>query len=236
MKFCQENWKDIQKYFQGSYMKFPSFAGDVVHMVDRVDEDKVRGKFYAGGEIQPFEFALWSMEDEEHNCPDVDFVLPIKSWFAGPNGEALFLYRNPSRQYRRGVCEDNTNVEELSYGEFEARSLTLPILTAYVGKQAFPGFAGLAGRHGKSTVLSQRIAVSDSGMLYADKTKIGKVDFDKKLVFITEPLFVPEVSALLGGGYVIGERPKTVPKARKLTAKYGVDEDGNVVKMEALNG
>lgn len=236
MKFCSENAKDIGKYYIGTYMKFPTFAGDILHCVDEVTGSCVRGRFWDGKSEEPFEFHLWSQDDTDHNCPDVEFVLPIKSMFMH-NGSAMFLYRNPQRQYRKGVCGDNTNVVILtSEGQWSARGVGFDLLSSYVGKQAFGGFAALDGAPKLSVALSARIAVSADGQLFADMNKIGMVDWAAKTVNVKEKLFLPEVEELLGGGYTIAKVVQPTKKARKISGKYGINEDGEVVKMEEING
>lgn len=236
MKFCSENAKDIGKYFVGTYMKFPAFAGDILHVVDEVRESIVRGRFWDGKSEEPFEFHLWSQDDEEHNCPDVEFVLPVKSVFMH-EGRAAFLYRNPQRQYRKGVCGDNTTINYLrDDGTWSAWPVTFSVLSSYVGKQAFGGFAALDKAPEHSYALSARLSVAANGRLFADMNQIGVVDWETKRVLVKEKLFLPEVTELLGGGYTIADVKPAPKKGKKITNKYGIDDNGDVVKLEEING
>jgi hypothetical protein len=193
MKFCQENSEDIKKYFQGSFIKFPQ-AGEVLHYVDRVEGHSIRGKLFAPDETgkmveSPFIFHLNPMDA---TTPDVEFILPRKSYF-NHNGEAHLLFRIPARQYSRGVTAANTAVFKLEFEDHRNLSLTFERLTAYVGKQAFLPFAD----RGNSYAVSRRVAVSGDASIFVDQTRIGCVDYEKQTITVLDALFVSELQRLV---------------------------------------
>ncbi len=231
MKFTSENAKDIEKYFLNSFMKFPSFSGDIVHYVDSVSSQYVRGRLWTGEEEEEFEFKLRS------DGPEVEFILPVKSFFMH-EGNAHFLTRTLARQYRRGVCSENTNIHRLTEDGFHPVGLNFKVLSSYVGKQAFPSLAMFKGDC--SIALSPRIAVSQNGRLYIDRNDVGSVDTKTKQVALKEKLFVPELQALVNAapGWKIAEAkaPAKPRKSKKISEKYGVDDEGNVVELEMIDG
>lgn len=226
MKFCAENAKDIDKYFRNSYMKFPSLAGDTVHYIDHVAGDCVKGKTLQDGEKVPFIFHLYA--DSVAIAPEIEFILPKKSYFNTPDGACL-LYRIPARQYRKGVCPDNTAITLLTtIGSFQTKDITLELLNLYVGKQSFDKFA----EQSKSYAVSRRMAVSCAGQLFLDKTRIGSINYVDKTIHVNQLMFVPEVESVVRinkqnySVLVKGESPK---KVKKVTDKYGLDEAGEVI-------
>lgn len=229
MKFCADNAKDIDKYFRGSFMKFPSLAGDAVHYIEQVSGSEVRGKTLQEGEKVPFVFHLYP--DEVAAAPEIEFILPKKSYFNTPHGACL-LYRIPARQYRKGVCPDNTAISCLiSASSFQNMDINFELLNLYVGKQSFDKFA----EQEKSYAVSRRMAVSAAGLLFLDKTRIGSINYLEKTISVNQQMFVPEVESVVRANkqlftvLVKGESPK---KVKKVTEKYGLDEEGNVVSIE----
>lgn len=229
MKFCAENAKDIDKYFRGSYMKFPSLAGDAVHFIDKVTPDQVMGKTLQDGESVPFVFHLY--HEESAPAPEIEFILPKKSYFNTPTGACL-LYRIPARQYRKGVCMDNTAIVKLAIdGSFAPQDISFDLLNLYVGKQAFAKF----GEQSMSYAVSRRMAVSPAGQLFLDKTRIGSINYDNRTIMVNQQMFVPEVEQVVRANkqsFTVAVKGDSAKKAvRKVTNKYGIDEDGEVVSL-----
>lgn len=228
MKFCADNAKDIDKYFRNSYMKFPSLAGDTVHYIEHVSSNEVRGKMMQDGEKVPFVFHLYP--DGSSTAPEIEFIMPKKSFFNTPQGACL-LYRIPARQYRKGVCPDNTAINLMQpNGGFSTQDITFELLTLYVGKQSFDKFA----EQDKSYAVSRRMAVAPTGLLFLDKTRIGSINYSERLIHVNQQMFVPEVEAIVKANkqsyavLVKGDSPK---KVRKVSDKYAL-VDGEVVLYE----
>lgn len=193
MKFCQGNYRDIQKYFQGSYIKLPE-AGETLHWIDRVYEDHIKGKLYQKnekGEVEeePFIYYLHPLSEAS---PEVEYIMPRKSYF-NHEGRAMFLSRIPARQYHRGITAENTQIQALNATAFVGISINASRLTAYVGKQAFMPFK----QHAGSYAVSSRMAVNELGLLYLDTTKIGRVHYEERLIIVSNEMFIPEVERVL---------------------------------------
>lgn len=206
MKFDSGTYNDVAKYYKGSFVKFPQ-TGDYLCTVDSVDPSRIVGKIFspdANGSWAPRPYQLPFGEGVE-----IDFVLPKKSYF-NYKGRALFLYRIPARQYRKGITTENTSV--MGLGEKGGWNPTIPdfdMLTAYVNKQLFLPF----GTNAKSYAVAARMAVTKCGYLYIDKVRIGTVDMKKKEIMVRDQLFVHEVEKVLqvhsqSFKVVVGQLPK----------------------------
>lgn len=196
MKFCQETVSDLKKYYQGSFVKFPE-AGEMLHMVEDVRSDRLRGKRWAiseeSGEYeeQPFEFLLH--RDDEHT-PCIEYVMPVKSYF-NHGGHAWLLARSPARQYRRGVTSENTVIQMLeSNGTFDGYNPSFERLESYVQKKHFEGFHKITGG---SYAVAPRIAIAANGSVFVDRVKVGTINYDKSTVYLGSPLFVAEIEAVI---------------------------------------
>src|SRR4030095_1895113 len=150
MKFTSENYSDLRKYFQNSFVKFSGVVayqhkdgkyermaelGERLFYVGEVQMDYAKGHYMEDGQKKPFIFHL---HNEKHS-PEIDFILPKKSYFNHGN-RAFYLYRIPARQYHRGITEENTAIGYLDEGGVNSVSLNLDRLQSYVGKQAFLNF------------------------------------------------------------------------------------------------
>lgn len=224
MKFCRQTSSDIKKYFQGSYIKFPE-AGEVLHYIDRVDTDSIRGKLWAPDEKGVYSsepFVYW-LNNEDGSTPEVEYILPRKSYF-NYDGRAFLLLRVPARQYHRGLTGENTSVVAVGAdGNFTPYSLNFEVLTAYVGKQSFLHFAQ---RSVSSYAVSRRIAVSASGQVFIDKVKVGTINYDDRTITVVSDLFIPELQRVVkehGQDFKVDVK-KAVRKARATTSKIKENE------------
>jgi hypothetical protein len=202
MKFSQENSKDIQKYFQGTFVKFLglkgafldgaacSEAGELVHSIDQVQGSLIKGKRWENGESTPFQFMLYPEKDAP--APEVEFILPKKSYFNIPAGGAALLFRIPARQYRRGICADNVNILGLNNGTFFVHPINHETIGWYIQKPQFFGF----GKRDTSYAVSRRMAVDEGGRIYVDQNHIGTINYAKNEILV-QALFIPEVYDIL---------------------------------------
>jgi len=187
MQFCKENWEDIRKYYEKSYMKFPCLGDEAVY-VDKVSAAGLSGK-RRGTEFDGWEFTF------DKGPREVDFILPRKSFFEH-NGCAHFLARIPARQYKRGITHENTSVWFLGGAGFSRIDLDLDVVNSYTQKPAFMGFRDTLGT---SYPVSSRMAVDPSGRIFVDKTRIGWIEPKEKQIMINRSLFIPEVEKVVEG-------------------------------------
>ena len=187
MIFNRFNCADIKKYFQDSYMKFPSM-GDEVFYVHSVSDKGLKGACQDKGEG-----AEWIYSFDKGDT-EIDFIFPKKSYFIHENC-AYFLHRIPAKQYSRGINNSNTAILKLVCEEFVSCDVDLTLLNAYTSKPLFKGFDMASS--GQSYAVSSRIAVCATGKIYVDKIRVGSVVKEKGLVCINQEVFLPEIEALL---------------------------------------
>ena len=189
MIFCRDNYEDIKKYFQGSYMKFP-LIGDEVVFVENVSTRGMTGQQTKTDEHDAWEFTF----GPEWEMPEMEFLLPKKSFFEY-DGHAYLLCRIPAKQYSRGITDDNTCIAVLGAEGFCSVGLTLPLLNAYTAKPVFKGFR-LEG-YGSSYPVSSRMAVDPQGRIFIDKIRIGHLAISERKISCNVEMFAPEIEQVL---------------------------------------
>lgn len=119
------NANDIQRYFSGTFVKFSGF-GDRLFYINEVNKDAIHGKDDDGHDF------ILSLHEE---APfEMDYVLPNRAVYQLGKTVAM-LQRIPARQYKRGVCDDNTKL--FRPGNGERMDLTLANLKKFVNKPSY---------------------------------------------------------------------------------------------------
>ncbi len=189
MYLSSNNWKDIQRYYEGCFTKFRE-TGDQIFSIRRVSPTLIEGRAADGTPLNCF---LHHEEDQEPYL--LDYILPKKSFFEY-NGRACLLSRIPARQYKRGLCPDNTQISALlADGTFEKLPIEFPVLEAYIQKQNFRSFKdiGIAG----SIPLSPRMAVAACGYIFVDGVRIAHYESLSKTITTKHKLFITELQEVL---------------------------------------
>lgn len=222
MKFCTETVKDLDKYFRNTFVKFVGLRGkfsdgtecapaeELVHSVEVINNSYIKGKRWENGEAVPYQFMLYS--EKQVPAPEIEFILPRKSYFNTDDG-AMLLQRIPARQYRRGVCGDNTMIHQLApSGGFGSLGVQLELMDKYVRKPHFYTFE----ERPVSYAVSRRIAIAGT-KVYVDQIIIGSINYATKTVHVL-PLFIPELEAIIknlgqpGWKVAMPESPKAKAK------------------------
>lgn len=180
MKFCPSTAADIQKYFRNSYVKFTEL-GDKLLYVHKVDNDEV---FCLDKNDDVFVVEL--REDEPY---EMSYTLPHRGLFLY-NGGLYQLRRVPARQWRRGICNDNTVIQNMLTGK--NHPISFDILEAFTEK---PVYQQLSSWKGENLLLSQRFAILQTGAIFCDRLRIGNLEEGVAKVL---PLFVQEVQKVAG--------------------------------------
>ena len=195
MQFSSENYQDISKYYNNTFIKIKE-TGDLLYLINHVSRTDVRGVCETGAE-----FIIYLDNDNPY---EIDYVLPHKSYFQFGK-DAHMLYRQPAKQYQRGLNGQNTNIVRLSKdGKFEPVKLEFALLKAFVSKQPFFSLSDATGK-GKgpdgtnhSYVLTPRLVYSrTTKTLYIDMLPIATVDVATKIISFVYPIFKQEVAAFL---------------------------------------
>lgn len=194
MKFSSVNSRDIEKYFHGTWVKFPVDleAGhtdpDTLVLIDRVTKQMVSGTDEKGQR-----YVVYLSEDPELSY-DFEYILPIKSYFSY-KGEACLLSRVPARQWKKGISSENTQILLLTrYGNFNKLNLTSELLAAYTKKESFGTLDDVA--KGRSVPLARRFAAAPDGRIFLDSTRIARMDAHQRAVFTKHRIFVGELTEI----------------------------------------
>jgi hypothetical protein len=181
---------DINKYYRHTYVKFKE-TGDTLYYIRDVNHRLIRGTDQEGTE-----FELYLSDDHPY---EVDYVLPNKSFFQLAKSACL-LQRIPAKQYRRGLCNENTRITRIGKtGNLVSMDLSFDVLKAFVGKQTFPSLSTVLIQRAKpiSVALSSRFAyVPENGMLFADLTPVAQINKKEKTIVMLHNIFRPEIVEL----------------------------------------
>lgn len=188
MLFSTDNYDDINRYYRGTYVKFKE-TGDRLFYIRDVGPQRVTGTDEEGTE-----FELFLNHDDPY---EVDYVLPHKSYFQ-LNKRACMLQRVPAKQYRRGICGENTRLTALGKtGNLVQVEIGFDALKAFVSKQAFPSIKTVLTMKNKplSVAISPRFAfVPETGQIYTDQLAVAVVSKKDNRVTVTREIFRPEVT------------------------------------------
>jgi len=187
MLFSTANYEDIHRYYRCTYVKFKEM-GDRLFYIRDVGHSQVRGTDEDGTE-----FELYLNHDDPY---EVDYVLPHKSYFQYAK-RACMLQRVPAKQYRRGLCAENTRLTAIGKtGNLVNIDIGFDVLKAFVTKQAFPSIKTVLTMKNKplSVALSPRFAFApEPGLIIADQLTVATVDKKQQKVTIHREIFRPEV-------------------------------------------
>lgn len=183
MNFMSSNWRDIQKYYEGTYVKFTEF-GDQLFYISHVRPDSI-----SGIDDDDTAFEMYLSDDMPYV---VDFTLPHKATFQWKDSVYL-LQRIPARQYRRGLCSDNTMITNVATGT--SVDVGFQSLKAFVSKPSYSSFSNAFNTKAKTkaVALSPRMTYLRSGSILIDNKKIAVFDYDTKKISMIHKIFLPEI-------------------------------------------
>ena len=181
------NWRDIERYFSGTFVKFREH-GDRLFYIERVRETEITGTCEGDDP-----FVVYLHNDHPY---ELDYVLPRKAVFQYKLA-ALILQRMPARQYRRGLCDDNTRITKVTGGD--RLPLSFGLLSTFVTKQNyFSPQDALFGKTGskRSLALSNRMSFDKhTQRLLIDMTPVAQLDRDRG-VLQANGLFADEIKTV----------------------------------------
>lgn len=186
MFFQVSNVQDIEKYFRNTYIKLKEF-GDELFYISGVTHQTVVGKDQTG---EDFELYLSDAHPYE-----VDYVLPSRAVYQ--NGERVtLLQRIPARQYKRGLCADNTQLVDVYTGE--KLLIEMASLAGFVNKPRYVSFDDVfCKRIGKSAALNSRFSFHTAdNSIRCDLRPVGMVEVNSRTVKFNK-LFAAEITKLL---------------------------------------
>jgi hypothetical protein len=183
MQCISSNWQDIRKYYEHTYVKFNEF-GDKLFYIAEVGPSIIRGI-----DDTQTDFELYLSDDAPYY---LDYLLPHKAVFQYKDSVAL-LQRIPARQYRRGLCSDNTQILNVASGS--KYDLGFPTLKAFVSKPSYASFSEAFNCKAKvkAVALSNRMTYMRTGQILIDHTTVAHYDYTTKKITMARPIFLPEI-------------------------------------------
>jgi hypothetical protein len=183
MEFTSSNWRDIQKYYEGTFVKFTEF-GDRLFYISQVRPDGISG---TDDEDTAFEMYL-----NDAYPYTVNYLLPHKATFQWKDS-VYMLQRIPARQYRRGLCSDNTQITNVATGQ--AIDVNFQSLKAFVSKPHYSSFSSAFNTKvkTKAIALSPRMSYLRTGYILIDNRKVAQYNYDTKKITMMHKIFLPEI-------------------------------------------
>lgn len=196
MIFSQATAADIEKYYLNTFVKFPpdsegESVGDGLWKITAVTSKQITA-VNAEGDTEVL-VSLW----EEQPYYMVQYS-PIKSFFFSKiRNAAILLSRKPARQFKRGLCSENTYLAMLnSEGVFKSDSVRHELLEEYVNKPEFFKLDYNFAKGESSVPLSKRFAMTREKSLFVDNFCIGKIVPDASIIQ-AHSLFHSEIKQLV---------------------------------------
>lgn len=184
-----QNFDDVKKYFQHTYVKFAE-TGDHIWHVDTVSPNEIictdKNKEQVGIDL--------------NIGYNLEYILPRKAIFQFGN-EAVMLSRIPARQWKKGMCKANTAFHILnSEGTWMALNFDIHMIEGFVNKPSYypvdlavKELSKESVDHVASVALNPRMAICHSGKLFVDNVLVGKISFKEKTL-LCKKIFKPEIS------------------------------------------
>jgi hypothetical protein len=186
MLIIPQNVSDIERYYRNTYVKFSGF-GDRLFFIQQVNEQEITGINDDDGE-----FVLFVNKTDPFS---LDYVLPSKAIFQ-VDKEVCLLERIPARQYKRGLCNDNTQITRIGHKGGRI-NLSFDVLKKYTQKQEYFTLKQAIFDKGKlnAYALNSRMSfVKAADELYVDQKAIGTWSGGSLNIL---PQFKEEVSLLI---------------------------------------
>ena len=181
MLINHQNWDDVKKYYGNTYVKCNE-TGETVWLVSEVSPNQVVLKSSSGEEV-----AINLMKDY-----NLDYIIPGKATYQYGNN-AVQLSRIPARQWKKGICKQNTSFTSLtSDGSWIPLAFDISTIESFVNKPAYydvdHAILELKQNRLGSVALTPRISISQSGKVFIDKVLVAKVSFVTKEIVMKKIL------------------------------------------------
>lgn len=177
------NWKDVQKYYQGTFIKLREL-GEVPLLVDRVTDKAIWGIKQDGEKVE-----LVLCEEGY----DLDYCIPKKTVYQC--GEfAYIIERVPARMWRKGWSSENSVVSVIGdNGSFSKVNWDINAVAAFVNKPAYCNLEDL--RSGYISVALNNRFYAYKNFIGVDESVIGVFDLNKQTIYYRK-LFEREIRNL----------------------------------------
>lgn len=187
MQLVASNASDIQKYYEGSYVKLVEF-GDKLFLVNKVTKE---GVYCVDDKSDEF---LIHLHDSAPYT--LNMTLPNKAFYQLGN-YCYSLARVPARQYHRGITPTNCAIMRLESEGWKKQSCNFITLQGYVNKPFYRPLTTVLETCKHSEALSERFAYHAAGKaIWCDNRKVAIVN-DKMRTVCCNPLLERAIQRIL---------------------------------------
>lgn len=120
--------------------------------------------------------------------------IPVDRGFFQVNKEVFYLERVPARQWKRGICNENTRAYTLDGALRNIAANYLEIITNMLPINCQSGW--LLSKDGYPAALSKHFAISAANVLYFYNKEIGTVDHATNTIKLNNDMLLQEVTDL----------------------------------------
>lgn len=180
-EFKSNGWKDFQQRYQGVYGWFEKEDKSqllvkltVVTENELVFTDKNKLRFSAIAD-QGNKFSF----------------LPVVRGLYNTERGVVYVSRIPAKQYRRGICQDNTSILDVATGA--PLDVGFNMLEGIYGYSQQPAITSFKRLGGGNAALDNTFAVVDNSV-YVYNVKIGVYDAPKAKFILSNKLFQQEMT------------------------------------------
>ena len=207
MYWNTENADRIKRYYEHSFVCLSEISSQYL-LVQKVNNSLVR---------------LVDIEDNVYevnlaNGYNMAFALPANRIYFQHKENAYLIARLPARQYKRGFCEDNTEIYKVdSNGKLSKQGLSFTLLNSYGNKSPYMSFkeAFTAFRNNTGLVsiaLTHRMCVTSRNRVLIDNKVIGVINYKTNEIKVLVP-FAPAIRDFVmnnGDSFTIIPKPEQV--------------------------
>lgn len=188
MLLQSSNAGDIQKYYEGSYVKLQE-CGDRIFFIHKVNKD---GVYFQDSNND--EGVIHLLDQYPYN---LNMVLPNKALYQ--MGQYCYsLARIPARQYSRGITTGNCQIMKLTSDGWGEVGISFAVLQGYMSKPNYRPLAEVVAECKHSEALTDRFAYQAIGKkIWCDNRVVGVVNPLLKTVSC-DALLEREVTKLIG--------------------------------------
>ncbi len=192
MLATNHNWRDVQKYYQGCFVKFKEL-GEVPYHIDNVTPSAIHAVNPEGKKLEVV------LCEEGYS---LDYIIPRKTVFQMGDNAAV-LERVPARMWKKGLSYENSRIfAVLDNGDYSEYGFDAQTVNLFVNK---PGYLTLedfsSNQRLESIAISPRFYATRAGFIGTDQQMVAKFDKDDKTVYHFS-LFEREMRNLFGfSGY-----------------------------------
>ena len=182
-EYTREGWRDFNQRYSDTFGWFEGSNGPVLVRLDSVSETTLRFSDSNG--------MGYTANVDRGNT--FSFIPVIKGCYMY-NGDVVVVERKPARQWKRGICVDNTTIRNLNGDHYD---VDFPILRELFSGNPDNSVARYKQEGILPVLLDNQFSVGKGLGIYLYTSLIGELDPVNKIVILEEELFKQEMQDLV---------------------------------------